>query len=276
MRKRRNCRILQFSILLLFGLNNVHADNEHIDKWPIINDDNVNVRDYPDINKGTVLFKLYKNQKIVIWYKTNNKKEINDSINFWYYISIFDGEYKGYNGWVYGEYISFKDNYNEVYWNTTVFNIKSIDERMTYRNIVARRLREKLFGMYDESGCYDTDLLIQYGLIHQQTSFLWYMRESNFNNLNTYSTNYGNIMGFVNENSGKWRFFELTIERNIEGLEIFPGMDIKEIENIFGNDYTINDGKLEYNFNDDFDSHFWIFNVRNERIISFSITLFYD
>jgi hypothetical protein len=275
MKNKRKYQFLFFIIFLFAYLNDLYAANEYIDKWPVINDDHVNIRDYPDINKGTAQFQLNKNQKIVIRYKTINEKKINDSVNYWYYVSVFDGEYQNRIGWVYGKYISFTDNYNEEYWNTTIFGIKSIDEMVAYKNIVANKIITRLFGKYNDDG-YDTNLLNQYALIHQQVSNRWYMRESNFSNLNTYSTDYGNIMGFINKTRGKWFFYRLEIEKKIEGMEIFPGMTINEIEKIFGNEYTTNNNILKYNFNEDFDSWFWTFNLNNGKIISFSITEYYD
>jgi hypothetical protein len=258
--------------LMFFHLNNLFSQiNPDIDKWPIISDDNVNIREYPDIIKGAVNFKLYKNQKIHIIYRTNSMKKVNGFNNFWYYISVIDGKYKGYSGWVYGEYIEFKDNYDEEYWNTTLFKIKPIDEIIANRNIIAKKVINKLLGEEDDSGCYSGKLLDQYRLINQQVSFLWYMSESDFNNLNTYSTNYGYVMGFVNERLEKWQFFLLTIRDKMDIPEIFLGMTIKQVESIFGTDYKINGSRLEYEVNDYFDFYIWKLEIENNKVISFTI-----
>jgi hypothetical protein len=265
-----------FIVFLLVSIStNLLAQNIYIDRWPMVNDDNVNIRDYPDLRSGTVKFKVHKDQKIIIRYKTIDKKEINGTSNYWYYVTIFERDYQHQNGWIYGEYISFIEGFDEDYWNSSIFEIKPIDERIAYKNIVADRIINRLFGKSLSFSLYNIELLNGKDLINQQASFLWYMRESKYDFLNTYHVEYGYVMGFVNEIEKKWYFYMLVMDKLLEGIEIFPGMNMTEVTKIFGNDYSITDDTINYNFNEDFDSYFWSFKIENSKVVSFSIRRYY-
>jgi hypothetical protein len=253
-------------------------NREFLSRLPSINDNKVNVRDFPDVNIGAVLFQLNKGQKIWIDFRTEEKKKVNGIFNYWYHLSVQDGEYKNKNGWVYGEYIDFVENYDEEYWLFS--EIILIDEKIVYKHILADRIISTLFGKPEESIQYDTNILVKYNFIKQQEANIWHMRESNYK-LNTYAADFGNIYCYVNEELGKWFFVVLEVKNKIKGFEIYPGMLIRDIEDILGNDYTINNGRLQYEINWNTDGklglflYYWIFNIEDDKVTSFLIQMYY-
>jgi hypothetical protein len=268
-------------ILQIESSQNVNTNLSFIERLPIINNDNVNVRDFPDIYIGTVRYILNNNQKVSIKYRTNDEEKINESYNYWYYISPQDGENANHHGWIYGEFITFMENFDEDYWNNYQYGIafpykiNVIDRKIIYRNIIANRIVLNLFGEREENGPYNLNILSGYDIIHQQSHGLWYMIESGFNVAITFQMEYGKVIGFVNTTTNEWYLFMLIIEDKIEGLEIFPGMSVSEIEYVLGKDFKYSNGKIEYLFQEGFHSFFWTFEIIDEKVKSFSIQRFY-
>jgi len=265
------------SVIFLILINiqyGITQNNSNIDRWPIIKEDYVEVMDFPDNDIGTERFRLDKNQKIVISYRTNTIDE--KTGNYWYFISPFDGVNRMFNGWVNGQYIEFIENFDEDYWNTTIFQIRLIDERIPYRNIIAKEILRALLWDRDGYGLYSIDLLNQYSLIRQRDTFIWYLVEGNFINYNTYSTDYGSLMVFINEETQEWVFYAINIVIGIEGINIFPGMTLNDLENILGMDYIIDNSFIIYELNYHFHNYYWLFELENDKIISFTIQLFYS
>jgi len=262
-------------ILAFGGFDSLYPQtNIYIERWPTISHDRVNIRNFPSTTLGSVSFQLNAGEKIIIRNRTIEQKEVNGMVNYWYYISVFEGEHRSRYGWVFGEYVRFTGIYDIDYWNASPFVIRPIDERSVYKNIVASEIFSAL-GLTNNFESYDLAMLERHRPMTRETSFIWYMHEAGYETLNTYLTNYGIISGFVNEETREWRFLSVTIHTNIQGSKLYPGMTIAQLEELFGTDYTIEGPLLQYDFQDLFDSYYWVFEIEDNIIKSFTIYLYY-
>lgn len=263
-------------IIIAFFVSLCFSENEYTNRWPIINDNSVNARDYPDIKLGNVVFKLSKNQKINIRYKTKQKYLINGYSDYWYNVSIQSGDnHINELCWVFGQFISFKDGFAEDYWNKSIFPIKSIDQRVAYRNILINKILYSLYGKTID-GAYSTDLISSFNIKNSGDTGLWYMKESGYVEANTYYSPFGELTAFVNSKEKKWSHIETIINKNFNNFGINIGMNINDLEILLGDEYTKKDNFITYNYNENFDAYFLTFEVTNNLISSFKIETFYD
>jgi len=239
--------------------------NEYSDKWPFINDNNVNCRDFPDQKIGKINFQGNKGQSIVIQYKTTEKYMINGYENFWYYVSIFDGVFQNNKCWIFGKYISYKDSFDEVFWDNTIFKIKKIDQKDVYKNILAKQIF-KYLDLDTPNNKSDAIILKKFKKTDNQKSNLWYMLESGYIDANTYRTDIGYLLVYYNEKENLYKFLDLLIDKNIPDFPLKIGSTISEIESIIGNNYTLKDNIMEFNFNEDFDTLYWTIDLKNNKL----------
>ena len=81
---------------------------DELARYPYVNDDNVRVRTYPSIEHSKIITKYSTGKKVNVLEKTVNEKN-----ELWYQIKVDDGQW----GWMFGEYISFSEEYpaSQVY-----------------------------------------------------------------------------------------------------------------------------------------------------------------
>ena len=254
-----------------FGKNNLNAQiYQTPDKLPTISHDRVNIRNYPNINNSTVKFQLNRGQKINIRYRTNDLKFVNGMTNYWYYISVQDGQYRNEYGWVFGEYVQFVDSWEEGFWTNMAIGRYTIDERTAYKNIAAGEILKLLVYRGDDT-TRRIELLDPFTLISSEEPDLWYLRGI-WNSKNRYSTYFGSIVVFVNEETGLWLFDSISINEYIDGLIVYPGMTVDELIEIFGTEHTRGGNSINYRYAEYFDSYYWTFEIENNRIKSIKFT----
>lgn len=76
--------------------------NINSEDWPYVNEDNVRVRSYPSIEHSKIITKFSTGKKVNVIEKTVNEKN-----ELWYQVRINENSV----GWMFGEYISFSDEY---------------------------------------------------------------------------------------------------------------------------------------------------------------------
>ena len=265
--KYRYILVSIFSLMLfLIYINNLNAQQNPM---ATISHDRVNIRNYPDTITGTVNFQLNTGQRIHIFYRTNERKIVNGMTNYWYYIIVYDGEFRNQWGWVFGEYVRFSVGWEEEYWTNMAPGRYTIDERTAYKNIAAREILRLLVYRGNDTTP-RIELLEPFSLISSADPDLWYLRE-NWNSKNRYETYFGSLLVYVNEERGRWLFASITINQYIEGLIVYPGMTVEELIEIFGNEYYRSIYGMDY-YNEYFDTYYWSFEVENNRIKSIRFT----
>ena len=108
MKKKVILLLILLNSTLLFAQDYVHFDKVDTEYWPYVNDDNVRVRTYPSIEHSKIITKYSTGKKVNVLEKTVNEKN-----ELWYQIKVDDGQW----GWMFGEYISFSEEYpaSQVY-----------------------------------------------------------------------------------------------------------------------------------------------------------------
>lgn len=228
----------------------------------IINDNNVNVRDYPSVSQGKLVGQLNTNQKVSVYYKTKSMDTINGKTNYWYKIETVD---KKITGWIFGDFIKLgKDNYIIEVVKENILRIQNANE-----------LLNKLFHG-DGLTAYNLDLIKNYKVKESQLTSFWQMNESGYTQLNTYDTEYGELIAFVNIKENTWRFEGLKITKNNISEFFKINVDLKYYQSTVGNDFKINKDKIEYELSDYDDSFVYQANKVGDTVISFELWKFFD
>ncbi len=238
-----NC--IEHEIAGKYSLGNDVVDKETYENaLPYINADSVKMHKYPFNSDNKIVCKLPQGQKINITRKTIETDTAGNEKWPWYWVTPRNGECMNYNGWVYGKYISFVDDFNDSFWKLDAFS------RIRYnRSIYAENLIKDIFGEDDHpKEGYSIKLLEGSALIDTRPSYIWYMRDSGFTKVNTYKTYFGKLVAFVNEEDNKWDLIEIRIDKNIGSGAIKIGMRIDDLVKIFGDDYVVENDLLRYNF----------------------------
>jgi hypothetical protein len=257
-----NC--IQHDIEEKYGLGKEIVDRETYENaLPYINEDNVEVIKYPFNSNKKIICKLQKGQKVDLSRKTIEMDTVGNEDWPWYWISPRNGKYINYYGWIYGKYLSFVDDYDESFWKLQFFS------RIRYnRSIYAETFIQNKYGdNYPKEG-YDIDLLKDSTLIKIGKASLWYMYESGFTRVNTYETDFGELVAFVNETEKSWHLIQLKIIKDVGNGLIKIGMKIKDLIEKCGDDYVIENNILRYDFDPTFknDSYKIVIKFNNNKI----------
>jgi hypothetical protein len=228
----------------------------------IINDNNVNVRDYPSVLTGKVICKINKDTKVNIHCQTNIPDTINGKTNYWFQVETTDGKI---NGWVFGDFISLgKDNY-------IIKVVKENILRIKYANELLRTL-------YNGDGLttYNIKLLQNYKLKDSKTTTFWQMKESGFTQLNTYETEFGELIAFVNTQKSIWRFNGLKIEKKNISDFFKINVNISYYESSVGKDFKTTKDKIEYDLSEYDDAFVYCATIKDDNVVSFELWKYFD
>ena len=102
------------------------------------------------------------------------------------------------------------------------------------------------------------------------------MVESGYLIENTYETEFGSILAFVNEDENLWSIIALNINQPTTEYGLSVGMPIESINNIFGDEsYTIEGDTMRFQFNEWFESYYLQIQIDNETINSITLYRYY-
>ena len=228
----------------------------------IINDNKVNIRDFPSIERGKVIFQATKGSEAYIYSALIESEKIGGDNNRWYYVGISGTQI---NGWVWGKYLSQVES-NSIY---------RITIKRLYRNDYGDELIKSLFGgkIGDQ---YDLVKLSKYKIIDSKDTSFWQMKESGFTKLNTYETEYGNLYAFVNLVSQRWIFNKVVIVKNGYFKQVELGQDVDGLAKILGNDFETTNNEISYSENEEWDSYVYKVQIVDGKIKELEIAKYWD
>ena len=245
----------------VFG-NAIMNLEEFKETLPFVNDGDVNIRKSPELLSDNIIGQFEKGDYVTVRFVTEEEDKIGGKSYPWYFIQ---GWGKELSGWIYGQYISVKEDYYMEVWNPTPVTIK-FPKRKYYFD----KLMEKSKSEFLDSN--DKLIIAKDKMSNISETGLWYIKESCPNRCN-YATDFGYANIFYNEDTRDWAPLQYVFSEN-KCCEIV-GMTLEEMKKRLGEDFFEIDGIITY---PEYDAWSWWMEIEleNNVVSKIELTLMYD
>ncbi len=235
------------------------TESQYVYASPYINADRLRVRDLPVLQMSNILTHLNSNTPIKIRAITTDLYEINGESFPWYQIETLDDD--SITGWVYGKYVSFRDDYPLEFWLEEHFiqrvGLWNYEKIAFQRQIIAELTGDLSFRISKER-------LDNYQLLQNTDRTIPNFQQSN---LQEYRTPFGRLWILHNENDDSFIVASIIITNFVSSeYKINVGDTVADISSNIGEEYFERDNRIIFMSDIIIDTHSLSFVIEENTI----------
>ncbi len=242
--------------------------SEYEDALPFCNTERLRVRSLPNIEWGSISGYLNTGDLVNIHNATIEKFELNGEMYPWYRINKRHGE--NISGWVYGKYISFKDDYAETFWLDNG-SIQKIDSKSLNPIILRKQILHKYLNLSND---FVPSSWIQNKECISETAMTAEIYSSC--TLREYSTVFGTIQILYQEGNSRFDIAKIIIN-SFDSSDLIVSMNdnIDIIKSTFGKQYTEKQDEISFWIDPMYDVYLLTFKFNDNIIDTIEIELIF-